>query len=197
MPNTEVQRLPARSRPLRPDCGPPSESPRPPPRPASRRRVNARSIRTDIGYVALDEETHDGLPAAPGVEHRDGVSDAERPRPVTSGAPGADVRTGEYGSATHAYDRDEAVLDRKSRPNGVGNGGDSGQESAEAVVVDCDDGDGCMRLFLRHALVGGNEGREAATLRHGQEFVVAERTPVVEDGGFDHDTAELLLEWLA
>ena len=54
-----------------------------------------------------------------------------------------------------------------------------------------------MRLFLRHALVGGNESREAAALRHGQEFVVAERTPVVENGGLDHHTAELPLEWLA
>ena len=55
---------------------------------------------------------------------------------------------------------------------------------------------GACGCFLRHALVGGNEGREAAALRHGQEFVVAERTPVVEDGGLDHDAAELLLEWL-
>ena len=54
-----------------------------------------------------------------------------------------------------------------------------------------------MRLYLRHALVSGYEGREAAALRHGQEFVVAERAPVVENGGLDPDTAELLLEWLA
>ena len=54
-----------------------------------------------------------------------------------------------------------------------------------------------MRLFRRHALVSGYKGREAVALRRVQEFVIAERTPIVEIGRFDHDTAELLLEWLA
>ena len=54
-----------------------------------------------------------------------------------------------------------------------------------------------MRLFRRHALISGYEGREAAALRHGQEFVIAERTPVVEFGGLDRNTAELPPEWLA
>ena len=54
-----------------------------------------------------------------------------------------------------------------------------------------------MRVLHRHALVRGYESREAAARRYGQEFVVAERTPVVKNGGFDDDTAELLLEWMA
>lgn len=50
---------------------------------------------------------------------------------------------------------------------------------------------------VRHPLARGYGGCEAAALRHGQEFVVAERTPVVNNGGFDDDTAELLMEWMA
>ncbi len=92
----------------------------------------------------------------------------------------ADFPAGEYGSSAHPRDRDEAVLAGKSRPNGVGNGGDSGQESADAVVVDRNDGDGRMRLLRCHALVGGYEGREAVVLRHGEEFVVVERAPVAK-----------------
>ena len=99
--------------------------------------------------------------------------------------------------SAYACDRDKAVLARKCRPNGVSNVGGGGQESGKAVVVDRNDGDGRMGLFCRHALVSGYEGREAAVLRCGQEFVVGERTPVVGNCRFDHDTAELLLEWLA
>ena len=104
---------------------------------------------------------------------------------------------GDCGSSALPCDRDEAVLAGKSRPNGVGNSGYRSQESAKAIVVDRYDGDGWMRLFHRHALVRGHEGREAAVLRYGQKFVVAERTPVVKNGGFDDDTAEPLLEWMA
>ena len=101
-------------------------------------------------------------------------------------------RADEYGSSAHPCNRDNAVLAGKSRPNGVGYAGDFGQESGKTVVVDRNDGDGRMRLFRRHTLVSGYEGRETFAFRPGQEFVVAERAPVVEIGGFDHDTAELL-----
>ena len=99
--------------------------------------------------------------------------------------------------SAHACDRDETALAGKSRPNGIGNGRGGSQESAKAVVVDGNDGDGRMPLFLRHALVGGDEGREAAPLRLGQEFVVRERAPVVVNSRLDRDTAKLLLEGLA
>ena len=92
--------------------------------------------------------------------------------------------------------RHEAILAGKCRPNGVGDAGGGGQESGEAVVVDRDDGDGRTRLFRDHTLVGGYEGREAVARSRGQEFVVAERPPVVEFGGLDRDTAELLPQWL-
>ncbi len=67
------------------------------------------------------------------------------------------------------------------------------------VVVDRDDGHGRMRLLRRHALVDGDGvgGCEAAAFHRGQEFIVAERRPIAEIGGFDHDTAKLMLEWLA
>lgn len=89
------------------------------------------------------------------------------------------------------------MLAGEGRPNGLGDGGGGGQESRNAVAVDRNDGDGSVRLFHRHALVGGDECREAAAFGCGQEFVVAERAPVVEFGGFDRGTAEFLLEWSA
>ena len=64
-------------------------------------------------------------------------------------------RAGEYRSSAHPRDRDKAALAGTNRPNGIGNGGDSGQE-----------------------------------------LVVAKQAPVVENGGLNHGTAELLLEWL-
>ena len=106
-------------------------------------------------------------------------------------------RVHDYGSPVHTRDRDEAALSGKGRPNGIGDGRNCGKESDAVVVVDRDYGNGRMRLLLRHAFVGGHESRETAALRHGQELVVAQRTPVVEHGGFDQDPAELVLEWLA
>ena len=108
-----------------------------------------------------------------------------------------DTSSGGRGSSAESCDRHEAVLAGEGRPNGVSNAGGGGQESRKAVVVDRNDGDGRMRLFRRHALVSGYEGREAGALGCGQEFVVAERAPVVELGGFDCAAAELLSEWLA
>ena len=108
-----------------------------------------------------------------------------------------DTSSGGRGSSAESCDRHEAVLAGEGRPNGVSNAGGGGQESRKAVVVDRIDGDGRMRLFRRHALVSGYEGREAGALGCGQEFVVAERAPVVELGGFDCAAAELFPEWLA
>ena len=104
---------------------------------------------------------------------------------------------GESRSSAHSRDRDEAALAGKGRANGVGDSGNSGYEPPEAVVVDRNDGDGRKPLFRRHALVSGNQSREAGALRYGQEFAVRERAPVVVDRGLDRDTAKLLLERLA
>ena len=99
------------------------------------------------------------------------------------------------GSSAYPGDRHQAMLAGTCRSNGLSNAGGAGHESGAGAVVDRNDGNGCVRLFRRHTFVCGDESSEAAAFGCGQEFVVAERTPVVEFGRFDRDNAELLPEW--
>ena len=75
--------------------------------------------------------------------------------------------------------------------------GDFGQRATEcgqAVVVDGNNSDVGLPLLCREVLVGGDERREPIQAGLRQQFVVAQRAPLMKDGALDWRVAERTLE---
>lgn len=93
--------------------------------------------------------------------------------------------------------RDQRMVARCQRANGLRDVGQGLAKRRQAIVVDGEDGQVGMPLLLGETLVGGDENGEALRAGLGEQFGVTQRAPPVVHRAFDGRAIEGRLKWKA